>query len=832
MEEDPPTGKPGHGERADWDRWGEIDALFESLLDLEPGDWSDALERRSTEPSVRRTVLRLLHATRDPDSSASLIPLEAATEALEALALQQLPEAIGPFRPLRELGSGGMGTVYLAERSDGDFRLRVAVKVLRRGLDTDHLLARFRAERRILAGLRHPGVAHLLDGGSMPDGRPWLAMEYVEGVPLDTWCAGQGLGERDRVRLVRQVADAVREVHRNLVVHRDIKPSNVLVTSLGAPKLLDFGIAKLVAGGDDPTDADDRTRPDHRILTPRFAAPEQRAGLPVTAATDVYQLGFLLEEILNGSGVGDPGAPGVRGDLRQVIAMATHEDPIRRYRDAGALVEELDRWLEGRPIVARPDTVSYRAARFLQRHRWVAPTAAILAILLTGWEWSVVTGAEALRAERDRARSEAERARLEQRRAENITGFLVELFRSADPGNGERGDTLNARTLLTRGAERIRQGDAVDPAVSARLMVALSEVASALGMVAEAHTWFDDGVALAAEAHGANSGEVAGILHAGANAMNNMRDFARAADRAASALEIRRAMPELPHDSLAATLGVLSGALAELDQAEAAGEAAREAVALHEAGGTVGSDGHRMALAQQAYAARRAGQDDEAEARYRELLTLEPGMDPTARRARAGVLNNLAQLLRTQGRLSEAEAHMRASLEIMKKESDPAERQLYVAFNNLSSVLGQLERWDEALAVARESLALAQATFPESHASVAMAHNVVATIFEWQGRTAEGYPHRASEIEIYTVALGPGHSWTTRSRLRNAAALAALGRLDEARAALDQARAAIPRIDDVSDTSDLEAFAREVEETLRESVGQTATASGGSDRGG
>ncbi len=830
--DDASAGSGPTGSRTDWTRWAEIDALFATLLDLEPSTWHESIERATSDPSVRRSVLRLLHATRDPHESGFTLPLTVTKAALDALGGGQLPETIGPFRPVRELGSGGMGTVYLAQRAQGDFQQQVAVKVLRRGLDTEDLLARFREERRILAGLRHPNVAHLVDGGAMPDGRPWLAMEYVEGVPLDAWCADQGLGERERVLLMREVADAVREVHRNLVVHRDIKPSNVLVTASGVPKLLDFGIAKLLAAGGDAADTSERTRAGHRVMTPKYAAPEQHAGLPVTAATDVYQLGFLLQEVLEGSAAGDARAPGVRGDLKRIVALATHDDPLRRYRDAGALAEELDRWLAGRPIVARPDTVAYRTTRFLQRHRWVGPAAAVSLLLVGGWGWSLVRGAEALRAERDRAQAAAEQAQLEQGRAESATAFLVELFRAADPGGGERGDTLTAHTLLTRGVERIRTGTGVDPAVGARLLVALSEVASALGMLSEGQDWFEGGVALAEEAHGATSAEVASILHAGASFMNGRRDFAVAEERARRALRIRRALPNVPHDTLAATLGVLTGALAELDQGEAAREAALEAVALHEAGGTVGSEGHRFALAQLAYAARRADDVVEAEARYRELLALESAGDREVRLRRAAVLNNLAQLLRSRGRLAEAEPPLRESLEILREHLDPGERTLYVSFNNLSSILGQLERWDEALAVGLESLALAQATFPERHWFIAVQEGMVATLLERQGRWAEGHAHRVSELEIYTAALGPGHSWTTRSRLRNAASLAELGRRDEALAALTEARAAIPRIDDVSDTSDLEVLAAEVEAALDRSRSPAAAASGASAPGG
>jgi len=845
--EGPERTRPTDG-GTDWARWKEIDTLFEALLDLEPGAWEEALDRASPDPSLRRTVLRLLQATGEPHDTDPILPAQAAADALDALAERQLPEAIGPFRPLRELGSGGMGTVYLAERTEGDFRHQVAVKVLRRGLDTDDLLARFRAERRILAGLRHPNVAHLVDGGSTSDGRPWLAMEYVEGVPLDAHCTAQKLGEQARVRLVREVASAVREVHRNLVVHRDIKPSNVLVTSEGVPKLLDFGIAKLVAAGDGAGDgaddaggeaADDasgRTRHGHRMLTPQYAAPEQRAGLPVTTATDVYQLGVLLQAVLAGKGTEDPEAPGVHGDLRRVVAMATHEDPLRRYRDAGALVEELDRWLSGRPIVARPDTLAYRTTRFLQRHRWVAPAAAVVALLLGGWGWSLVTGAEALREERDRAQASALRAQLEQSRAESATAFLVELFRSADPAGGERGDTLSARTLLTRGAERIREGEGVDPAVGATLLAALSEVASALGMVSESNTWFDNGMALAAEAHGSSSAEVASLFHARATHLNGRRGFEQAAEAARTALEMRRALPDVAFDTLASNLVALSLALAEMGEVDAAREAAREAVLLHEGGslvssavqGTVGgtaagtqaSAGHVAALGQLAYVARRAGDDAEAEAQYRRLLELQLGETSTYRTARATTLNNLAQLLRSGGRLDEAEAPMRESLAILRSELDPADRTLSVSFNNLTSLLDQLGRRDEAAVLAREHLDLMRRTFPADHWRVGSAHSSLGTVRERQGLWVEAEAERAEELRINTVALGADHSWTTRTRIRHAVVLAELGRFDEAAAALQAAFASIPRIDDVPDTSALEAEARAAADDLARGRGR------------
>ena len=548
----------------------------------------------------------------------------------------------------------------------------------------------------------------------------------------------------------------------------------------------------------------------------------------------MYQLGYLLKAILEGKGAEDRRAPGVQGDLRRVVAMARHDDPLRRYRDAGALVEELDRWLAGRPVMARPDTLAYRTTRFLQRHRWVAPAAVVGVVLVAGWGWSLVTGAESLREERDRAQASAVRAQLEQSRAESATAFLVELFRSADPSGGERGDTLSARTLLTRGAERIQEGENVDPAVGASLLAALSEVASALGMIAEANAWFDEGIDLAAEAHGPSSAEVASFFHVRATHLSRQRDFERAAETGRRALEIRRGLPDVARDTLASNLLTLSVALAELGEVDEAREAAREAVLLHESvgtagetpggssGETVGSAGHVAALGQLAYVARRAGDDAEAEVQYRRLLELQLGETSAYRTARAGTLNNLAQLLKGQGRLSEAEDPMRESLEILRSELDPADRTLSVSFNNLTSLLAELGRLEEAGALAREHLDLARRTFPGDHWRVGSAQNLVATIRERQGLWTEAEADRAEALRIHTVALGADHSWTTLSRIRHANVLVELGRFDEAARALRAALASIPRIDDIRDTSALEAEARASAENLARRRGNAA----------
>jgi tetratricopeptide (TPR) repeat protein len=307
---------------------------------------------------------------------------------------------------------------------------------------------------------------------------------------------------------------------------------------------------------------------------------------------------------------------------------------------------------------------------------------------------------------------------------------------------------------------------------------------------------------------------VASLLDARARELNRQRDFVRAAETYRKALEIRRALPGVPHDTLASTLVGLAGALVEMGEVDEAHGTAREALGLHEAGGTEGSAGHVAALGQLAYAARRAGDDAEAEVQYRRLLEVQLGETSVYRTARATTLNNLAQLLRGQGRLAEAEGPMRESLEILRAELDPADRTLSVSYNNLTALLAELGRLDAAAAIAGEHLELTRRTFPADHWRVGSAHNIVATVRERQGSWAEAEVERARQLVVYAAGLGPDHSWTARSRIQHASVLAELGRLDDAEVALRAALASIPRIDDIPDTSALEAEARAVAERL------------------
>jgi serine/threonine-protein kinase len=418
-----------------------------------------------------------------------------------------------------------MGSVYLAERDDASFSYRIALKILRPGLNDTDMEARFKSERQILADLRHPNIARLIGGGTTEDGAPYLAMEYVEGSRIDRWCDEGRLDVDARLGLFRIVCSAVQAAHRNLVVHRDLKPANILVTHDGHPKLLDFGIAKIL-GPSTHAHTVAVTGTLDRLLTPAYASPEQVTGGPVTTASDVYSLGVVLYELLVGTGphcfknssalevqrvvcLEDPDRPSqavrrkagtatggeiaacrsttvdrlarrLSGDLDTIVMTALRKEPERRYPSVEALAEDLRRYLAGLPVKARPDTLSYRAGKFIRRHRGSVITTAVgvIAALAFGIQ-STVNARIAVR-ERDRARLAEERARVEAQTAERVSSFLVDLFRVADPSES-RGEEISVRQLLDLGAVRLDDQLDDEPATRAKLLEAVGKVYRNLG---------------------------------------------------------------------------------------------------------------------------------------------------------------------------------------------------------------------------------------------------------------------------------------------------------------------------------------------------------------
>ena len=428
----------------DADRWRRIGELFDQVVEV-PAHERDGLLRRlcGDDEELLHEVRALLAADAAGDALDQRTPQlrdAVATDwAREHESGAPIGSMIGSWRVLREIGRGGMGVVLLVERADGQFEQRAALKLIKRGMDSEAVLARFLRERQILARLAHPGIARLIDGGLSADHRPYFVMEYVQGTSLFDYCLRRESGLRERIECILQVCAALQFAHRQLVVHLDIKPSNVLVTDNGEIKLLDFGIAKLLGGGQ----SDIQTGTGHdRPLTPGYASPEQLRSEPVTTATDVYGVGCLLYELLTGrrpNGLGDaasleqvrqaldrgePVAPSaaaagvtnaiapiparqLRGDLDTIVLKALKREPERRYATVESLADDLRRHLSGQPIAARRDSALYRIGKFVLRHR-VGATLVVAACSAL-----LATTTVALR-EAQSARDQAQRAQIQQ----------------------------------------------------------------------------------------------------------------------------------------------------------------------------------------------------------------------------------------------------------------------------------------------------------------------------------------------------------------------------------------------------------------------------------
>ena len=419
------------------ERWQQIEDLLDATLECEPAARGAMLDRACAGDADLRREIESLLAHLAP--SENFIEAPAFVFAADLLAGNEgkplQSRHLGAYNILREIGRGGMGAVYLAERSDGEFQQRFALKLMRRGLADPDLSRRFRRERQILASLNHPNIARLIDGGVSESAEPFLVMEYVEGLRIDDYCDEHDLSTSQKLRLFLKVCRGVSYAHQHLVVHRDIKPSNILVTGEGVPKLLDFGIAKLL----DPEQPGERTRTELRAFTPDYASPEQISGGQITTASDVYSLGVLLRDLLHGTRSSQTArkAPGgwrsetsdektiatnlptdqedenkggrhnlrkvVSSELENIIAMARREDPSRRYASAAQLAEDVQRYLDGQPVRAQKDSFTYRAKKFIRRNKLTVGAAALVLLsLVVGLAFSLWQ-ANVARRERDRA---------------------------------------------------------------------------------------------------------------------------------------------------------------------------------------------------------------------------------------------------------------------------------------------------------------------------------------------------------------------------------------------------------------------------------------------
>jgi eukaryotic-like serine/threonine-protein kinase len=714
-------------------------------------------------------------------------------------------ERIGAYRIVRSLGQGGMGEVFLAERADDQFRQQVAIKLVRRGLLSRHAQGRLRLERQILATLDHPNIARLLDGGTTPEGTPYIVMEYIDGAPIDLYCDGRKLNIEARLALFQTVCSAVHRAHQNLIVHRDLKPSNILVTADGVPKLLDFGIAKWL---------DDRqlmhtlavTQADFRVMTPDHASPEQIRGDLITTASDIYVLGVLLHELLcgfkpfalRGNRFGEleraicedeAPAPSVmvqaarttktyeieqiaaqrsttparlqrdlNGDLDRIVAMAMRKEPERRYSSVEQFAADVDRYRQGLPVLASADSWSYRAAKFTKRHRaGVGLVAAFLALLIS---FSITTLVQARRVahERDVAEIQRAAAESERTRAEAVLQFLVDSFRLADPSRA-RGKNITAKEILDTGAQRVSNELRGQPGLQATLMDTIGTVYLGLGELDQAQPLIEQALTIRRDALGAESLDVARSLFSLNRVYGERGDLNRAEQLAKESLELTQKHTGTDSLETARTLcqlGVIEHRRGQLATAE---QLFQRCLDIRIA--RLGKNHEQVTTPMDNLASIAQDRQDfaTAERLAREILAIDRETRDKDHPLYARHLLTLASALRGQGKMSEAGPLYREAIDLFERVVGSAHPDTIDAMNNFGKFLREQGELDEAQRVFETVLASDRKLRPD-HAYVGQDLDSLGSIALLKKDYATAERRLREALDIYRKTLPAGHGYT------------------------------------------------------------------------
>lgn len=689
--------------------------------------------------------------------------------------LQDAPadEHVGPYRLMQELGRGGMGTVYLAERDDQEYHQQVAIKVLKRGLDTEGLLRRFRSERQILASLSHPNIAKLYDGGTTRDGRPYFVMEAISGTRIDHFCDERRLSVRDRLELVRQVCAAVHYAHQNLIVHRDIKPSNILITDDGVSKLLDFGIAKLL----DPASFPGTVEPTHlgiQPMTPRYASPEQRRGERITTASDIYALGMLLHRLLLGHLPDEapahetPATPRLDADLEKILAMALRDEPERRYASAEQLADDLERYLKGLPVRAQSDTLAYRAGKFIHRHRLATVAVGAVSALIAAFLVALLVQIDATRRERDRAARERDKA-------QQVSTLLFDLFKSFDP-EVTKGRKITAQELLDQGLVRARGQLEGENEVLASALNTIALAYQHLGLYQQALPVFEESLALRRQRFGNDSLEVADSLKGLGDLLSQSGKLARAETVLREALRIeKRALGE-DHPEVATTQGFLTVVLWRLGRLEEAEKLQRGALAVLESHLDPEDPTLAMALENLMMVLMEQGAWQDSVLLGRRVLAIRRRTLGEDHPFVATALQNLALALLRVGELATAEPLLRDALAINRKVYGDVHHHVARAMHDLGMLLANRNQPTEAEDWLRRALTMRrQLAIEGTLTQVAISVSALASVVHDQGRLEEAAALYRESLELGRPQVPPKHPGLSYPLLRLGETLLEMG---------------------------------------------------------
>lgn len=789
------------------ERWRQIEDLFHTALDCEPGRRAVFLDSACAgDASLRKEIESLLSSYEKGSFTETLAFVEGIKLLEENEDRSHAGQNIGPYRVIRKIGQGGMGAVYLAARADRAFQKEVAIKLIQRGQDTEDVIRRFRCERQILASLDHPNITRLLDGGTTEDALPYFVMEYIQGQPIDTYCDAHKLGTTERLRLFQDVCAAVHYAHQHLVIHRDLKSGNILVTAEGVPRLLDFGIAKLL--GSEPAVADP-TVTIARRMTPLSASPEQVRGRNITTASDVYSLGVLLYKLLTGHSpyrlagrspeeieraiceevpekpsivIGRPeelqadegiiprsvsetreGTPDklrrrLCGDLDNIVLMALRKEPQRRYVSAEQFSQDITRHLEKLPVIARPDTAGYRAAKFVARHK-AGVAAAVLLVL------SLTAGIAATAWQAKVAVAEGQRARVESAKAQRINAFLQDMLSFSSPAynssNPRKDPDAKVSEVVEQAAKRAESELADQPEVLAEMQRTIGSVYYAQGRYNQAEQILRASLQNYIHLYGPDRPETILASNLLANVLLRKGGAAEAEALFRKDIDIERKEAQRGHLDVRTMAYVLGDYGSMLDQrADKATEGyLREA--LQYASKLTGKDRAYVAMIDNDLGdvAYRSGNWNEAERLDRAAIDEYRRLPEGTYVEMAATLSNLGAVLIKKGSYSQAEPFVREGLELRLKMLGNAHPDTAMSLFRLSDLLYKKGDYQNAESAARESVQVFSRalTTPKDNAYFANPLMELGLILNKTGRFREAEAYLREALEIRTRLLPGGN---------------------------------------------------------------------------
>lgn len=788
--------------------WQIVDALLNRVQDLPPSERAKFLDEAG-DGEIRAEVESLLACEAKAEDFLQMPALSFSDGLLSSADSDELAgQQIGRYRIVRELGRGGMGAVYLAERTDEDVRQLVALKLLKRELNTADIRRRFTHERQILASLEHSQITRLLDVGSTSDGVPFFVMEYVDGVPIDEYCRQNGLAIDDVLNLFRAACDGVAFAHRKLVVHRDLKPSNIFVTAEGTPKLLDFGIAKLLTP--EFEGSSEHTVTQLGAMSLHYASPEQIRGEPVSTATDIYSLGVVLYELLAGrrpfeiagqnteeiirsvcetepqkpstaardaetgrrgdTGMGKLAASprhrvsvsGLKGDLDNIVLMALRKEPARRYSSVEQFSEDIRRHLEGLPVTATKDTIAYRAGKFVKRHK-VGVAAAMLVVL-------TLVGAVLITARQARV------ARLERDKAQRINSFLQDMLRAAAPD--VKGADIKVIDILGDASARAKTELADKPEVLADVLMTLGGTYISLSQWGSAETELRTALDVSLKANGELHPTTATTMAWLGLTLARLNKGAEGERISRRAVELQRRLHPQGHEGLGVALYSLGLNLMVEGNSKAAEPYFIESSEMIKKYLGENNGYYIATLVMLARSRQLMGNVDSAEAIYRQAIATGRKLEFRYRIFVAQAAAFLGDLLVNKGSYSEAEAVLRESESIYRELSDAS------SVGSIKSTLGRLyfKTGDYANAVGefRESVPLLLKSYPREHPFVVSAEVGLGLALTRAGKPADGESHLREALEIRRKVLPDGDPLTSMSESALGECLTAQKRYAEA----------------------------------------------------